>query len=577
MKNTSAKLNKPLISVIITNYNYGQYITKAIESITSQTYPNIELIIINDGSTDDSDEVIKKVIATHPDKNIRYVNRENKGVVYTRNEGMELAKGEYISNLDADDFFSPRYISRSYKVAKETGVDVVYPNWRFVGDWLGRPDTDFPEFTPELLQLQELHVTPASLIKKKAIKNHRFEVEKVAEDWDFFIGLSLDGATFKLVERNPINYRIRSGTRGSKNDPKDDTRYFVEILNKYKNIYGDRVINPNRLVKSRHPNIVVKVFSMRYPRKIKESISRDGIPATTRKVLRKTVLRNKLIWNSIGAARNWTYQKAANSFHIETSPKAKLAVVLHLYYPSLWPDIKAKLNNINVPFDLFVSVQLKDKDIVLDSVNKYHGTTNIVALPNRGRDVLPFLVVADKVSKAGQYAYILKLHSKKSLHRKDGSEWLESLLSQLIPTDISNVVKTLEDSKTGVVGPVDHVVSLKKYMGANRERIGTIMESFADPKLFKRVVDAQSKYPYFGGTMFWCRVDFLSPLLESGLSAGDFDTERGQVDGTTAHAVERIFGKILHEVTDKKMYTIKDGIISELLEKRYNAAYKHVE
>ena len=569
--------NKPLISIIITNYNYGEYVTKAIESVLNQTYSNIELIIINDGSTDDSDAVIKGVINKNPDRNIRYINRENKGVVYTRNEGMKLAKGEYISYLDADDYFSPRYISKSYKVAKEYDVDVVYPNWRFVGDWLGRPDTDFPEFTPELLQLQELHVTPASLIRKKAIKDHRFEVEKVAEDWDFFIGLSLDGVTFKLVERNPINYRIRSGTRGSRNDPKEDTRYFVEILTKYKGIYGDRVINPKRLVKSRHPNFIVKIFSTRYPRKIRDSIDRDGIPATARKILRKTVLRNKLVWNFIGSMRNRTYQKIADSFHIKTSPKAKLAIVLHLYYPSLWPEIKAKLNNINVPFDLFVSVQLKDKDIVLDNINKYHGTTNIIGLPNRGRDVLPFLVIADKISKAKQYAYILKLHSKKSLHRKDGNEWLESLLSQLIPSDVSNIIETLENTNTGVIGPADHVVSLKRYMGANRERIGTILESFADAKLFKRVVRAQTKYPYFGGTMFWCRVDFLSPLLESGLSAADFDTERGQVDGTTAHAVERIFGKILHEVSNKKMYTIEKGVITELSEKLYNAAYKHVE
>lgn len=569
--------NNPLISVIITNYNYGQYITKAIHSILSQTYKNIELIIINDGSTDDSDEIIKSVIEKNPDRNIRYISRGNRGVVYSRNEGMELAKGEYISYLDADDYFNRSYISKSYKVAEQYNVDVVYPDWHFVGEWLGRPDTDFPEFTPELLQLQKLHVTPASLIRKKAVKNHRFEVEKVAEDWDFFIGLSLEGKTFKLIKGNPINYRIRSGTRGSRNDPKVDTRYFVEILTKYKKIYGDKVINPQKLVKLRHPNIVKRVFSTRYPRKISESIKKDGVKATARKVLRKTILRNKIIWQVVGYARNRTYKKITDSFIVKSSPRTKLAVIVHLYYPSLWPAIKEKLGNINVPFDLFVSVQIKDKDVVLDKVSKYHKMTNIVAFPNRGRDVLPFLMIAHKISEVKQYEYLLKLHSKKSLHRNDGSEWLDSLLSQLIPSDVSNILTTLKKANTGAIGPADHIVSLKKYMGANRERVGTIVELMADHNMVKQILGAQSKYPYFGGTMFWCRVDFLSPLLECGIAPADFDTERGQVDGTAAHAVERVLGKILHTVSNKKMYIVKDAIVKELPKKSYNSTYRHVE
>jgi|GEM_PF-3057824 len=568
--------NKPLISVIITNYNYDQYITRAIESVLAQTYSNIELVIINDGSTDDSDEVIKNVIAKNPGRNIKYVTRENKGVVYTRNQGIDLAEGEYISYLDADDYFNHSYISKSYKIAKEHDADVVYPNWHFVGDWLGYPDTNFPEFTPRLLQLQKLHCTPASLIKKSAIKNHRFEVEKVAEDWDFFIGLSLDGAKFTLAKDNPINYRIRKGTRGSQNDPRDDTHYFVEILAKYKKIYGDQVINPKRLVNVRHPNIVMKVLSTRYPRALTESIKKDGTRGTAVKILRKVALRNQWMWKAIWYVRNNKYQKITQSFTIEKSPNTKLAVILHLYYPDLWPVIKDKLTNINVPFDLFVSIQDRDKDIVLDRVNKYHKATNIVVMPNRGRDMLPFMLIASKISEEKQYKYLLKLHSKKSLHRNDGNEWLNSLLSQLIPSDISGIIKTLERTSTGAIGPADHVVSLSRYMGENRERTGVIMGLIADKKFVKQVLNTPGNYPFFGGTMFWCRLDFLSPLLKSGITPADFNTERGQVDGTAAHAIERILGKILHATSGKKMYVVKKAVVTELPEKLHNARYKHV-
>lgn len=576
MKIDKRKAGKPLVSVIITNYNYGQYITKAAESVLSQTYPNIELIIINDGSTDDSDEVIKKIINKNPGKNIKYINRENMGVVYTRNEGLELAKGEYVCYLDADDYFNRSYISKSYRVAKEYKADVVYPNWHFVGDWLGRPDTNFPEFSLEGLQLQKLHCTPASLIRKEAIGDHRFEVEKVAEDWDFFIGLSLKGVNFKLAKDNFINYRIRQGTRSSRYDPRDDTLHFVEILEKYKDKYGDKVIDPKKLIRLRHPNIVMKVLSMRYPRTIAESISKDGVKATGAKIVRKIVSRSLWIWKISRYTKNRSYQKSLKSLNMSQSPGTKLAVIIHLYYSDLWPVIESRLKSINIPFDLFVSVQSKDAGIELDRVNKYHKLTNIVSLPNRGRDVLPFMVISSEISKSGQYQYLLKLHSKKSPHRNDGNEWLDSLLNELIPPDISGIIKTLKRRDTGSIGPSDHIVSLNKYMGGNRERIRVILGQVSSRKVVDEVLKRPSRYPFFGGTMFWCRLDYLSPLLESDITPADFNSEGGQVDSTTAHAIERVLGRALHSATDKKMYIIDGGTVRELPDKPYNSSYRYV-
>ena len=77
--------------------------------------------------------------------------------------------------------------------------------------------------------------------------------------------------------------------------------------------------------------------------------------------------------------------------------------------------------------------------------------------------------------------------------------------------------------------------------------------------------------------MFWCRLDLLSPLITSkAITPIDFNTETGQVDKTTAHAIERVLGKALHKITNKKMYVVKNAIVSELPEKSYRAKYKHV-
>lgn len=575
-------MKKSLVSVVITNYNYGSYIADAIESIFNQTYPNIELIIINDGSTDDSDAVIKKIISKNKSRNINYINRENKGVVYTRNEGIEVSKGKYISYLDADDYFNPDYIEKSYAIAEEFNADVVYPNWHFVGEWLGKPDTDFPEFTNENLQLQKLHCTPASLIRKSAIGCHRFEAEKVAEDWDFFIGLSLEGVVFKLAKNNHINYRIRSGTRSSQLDPDEDIKYFVEILEKYKKKYADKVIDPqqiaDRIYSLRHPSVRQRLLSVDVARKVAGSMRREGVKSTARKIGATLISRNPTAWNLLGHVRNKRYYSAVK---MNSAPSqktdAKLAVVLHLYYPDRWPAIKEKLSRIDVPFDLFVSVQPHDSGLQLDAASQYHLSTSIVSIPNRGRDVLPFLVILKEIAKSGQYEYLLKLHSKKSPHRPDGDQWIDSLLDQLIPSSVVEIVKTLSKADTGMVGPADHVVSLSRYMGGNRDKMLTTMKLITDEKKTLAMLGDASKYPFFGGTMFWSRIDLFDPILNSELTPVDFSSERGQVDATTAHALERIFGAILHDIAKKKMYSVKGGAVKKLQNKEYTSPYKYAD
>ncbi len=93
-----------LVSVIIPAYNAEKYISDAITSVLSQTYSNFELIIINDGSTDKTDQLIRSFL---PNAKINYILQKNSGVSNSRNTGMQNAKGDYFSFLDADDYFEP--------------------------------------------------------------------------------------------------------------------------------------------------------------------------------------------------------------------------------------------------------------------------------------------------------------------------------------------------------------------------------------------------------------------------------------------------------------------------------------
>ena len=100
---STLKLNKNiLISVVMSVYNGDKYLSDSIESILNQTYENFEFIIINDGSEDSSIDIINKYM--NYDKRIVLINRKNRGLAYSLNEGIAKSKGEYIARMDADDW-----------------------------------------------------------------------------------------------------------------------------------------------------------------------------------------------------------------------------------------------------------------------------------------------------------------------------------------------------------------------------------------------------------------------------------------------------------------------------------------
>lgn len=258
-------------------------------------------------------------------------------------------------------------------------------------------------------------------------------------------------------------------------------------------------------------------------------------------------------------------RKIFTPYQLKYSNKAKLAVIIHLFYPDMWPDFEKSLRNIDEEFDLYLSVSQEYKEVSIKKISTYHKNTNVTVVPNRGRDVLPFLTIMNRIRSLNNYEYVLKLHTKKSKHRKDGNVWFNDVMGQLLPSKgVQDIIKVLSVPSTGSVGPGNHVVSLSRHMGGNKDMVMSLVEKMTG-KAHSDVIDNIDKYPFFGSTMFWCRVDLLSPLLDLQLMPSDFQAEHGQIDGTTAHAVERILGKVLHKISNKTMYsTNKAGRISEI-------------
>ena len=112
----------PKVSVILPVYNVGPYLDEALNSLTSQTLKDIEIIAVNDGSTDNSEEIIEKYMANDP--RIQYHYQKNQGLSGARNTGMKFCKGEYVFFMDSDDIIEPDTLETCYNTARTNNADV---------------------------------------------------------------------------------------------------------------------------------------------------------------------------------------------------------------------------------------------------------------------------------------------------------------------------------------------------------------------------------------------------------------------------------------------------------------------
>ncbi len=117
--------NNPLVSIIIPLYNAESYISESIESVLSQTYQNIELLVINDGSTDNSFRIAKE----YESDKVIIIDQQNKGASAARNLGLQLSKGEFVKFFDADDLMNPEMIESQVKIAIKNPDSIISGKW----------------------------------------------------------------------------------------------------------------------------------------------------------------------------------------------------------------------------------------------------------------------------------------------------------------------------------------------------------------------------------------------------------------------------------------------------------------
>lgn len=229
-------------------------------------------------------------------------------------------------------------------------------------------------------------------------------------------------------------------------------------------------------------------------------------------------------------------------FGKEVQKNGRIALVLHLFYPDLWSETRGYLLSIPEPFDLFISIPAENSAVRQELLSEYPNCY-IYPCPNRGRDIAPFIEILSAVQGCN-YEFICKIHTKKSLHLKDGEQWRNWLFAELLGDRkrVSEILRAFEsDDSLGLITPEGYLYSaIDIHSFINQRWIQKLSEA-----LEVNLHDFRFDYP--AGSMFWCRASALHKLAAAGIRTEDFETERGQLNRTLAHGIERIFGVLAME------------------------------
>lgn len=201
-------MQEPLISIVIPCYNQGEYIQDALSSIKNQTYHNIEIVIVNDGSTD---ALTRKILEELSGSSIKVIHRENKGLSTARNTAIRNSSGKYILPLDADDMIAPDYISTAISILEgNSDIGVVYGRAEFFGEKHG--DWHLEKFEVQKMLFSNL-VYAAGIYRRKdfdLIGGYSSEMKFGWEDWDFWLSMIERKKEFYFIEKIVFYYRVRN-------------------------------------------------------------------------------------------------------------------------------------------------------------------------------------------------------------------------------------------------------------------------------------------------------------------------------------------------------------------------------
>jgi glycosyltransferase involved in cell wall biosynthesis len=231
----------PRVSVIIPCFNHGKYLADSIGSVLGQTFKGIEIIVVNDGSTDS--ETIA-ILDSLDGKGYRVIHIQNQGLAAARNAGIACCRGEYILPLDADDRISQDFVRRAVNhLDVDPRLGVVYSKVRYFGELEGVWEQ--PEFSLGRILIENMIVASAVFRKKDwlTVGGYRENMKEGWEDWDFWLSLFEIPRKVCRLEDDLFYYRIRVDSMTRSLLLRVKLKLFIRLILNHKVLYFMNILN----------------------------------------------------------------------------------------------------------------------------------------------------------------------------------------------------------------------------------------------------------------------------------------------------------------------------------------------
>lgn len=197
------------VSIIIPAYNAARYISETIKSVLAQTHVDFEILVVDDGSSDNTEEIVKLI----DDERIKYFKQKNSGQASARNKGISESSGEFIAFIDADDLWNPQKLEEQLKVFSSNDIGLSYTGRRFIDSHSHKTGAEEPaRINADLKDLifNNFITCSSVVVRSEILKKHNFffrDQRQGVEDWDLWLRLALV-SKFAAVSKPLTSYRI---------------------------------------------------------------------------------------------------------------------------------------------------------------------------------------------------------------------------------------------------------------------------------------------------------------------------------------------------------------------------------
>ena len=287
--------SEPVVSVVLASYNQAQYIVETLESVVKQSFTNWEMVIVDDGSSDDSWEKVKQFMGRHANLWIRAVQKENGGLADARNTGLTYARGDWLCMLDSDDLLVQDYLRRVTELAKlgadivpgcMENFDAVSSIWCFPEGWSIVGISNWNKFHAAV---------PMRRTLMERVGGYDPGIPWGLEDWNFWLGAAVYNPAVKFVPEKTFMYRHHKGTSMRK-------KMFALALEETKAI-----------VRTNHPTLYEPVQLLGDHRQIAQ-MRPETLERLEEKILKFPELPQPYFWRGLARMEAHRHQEAVDDF-----------------------------------------------------------------------------------------------------------------------------------------------------------------------------------------------------------------------------------------------------------------------